>query len=220
VRSPHRLVWTLATGLIIMYLVAAGWSFYERVRTSSEFVYGEAVILDETHRIRLGQPLYPAPTALPLTVTAYPPVYYFIVSWLQQFSGDLGYTMGRLVSMGAVLVSAALIAWSVKSIAGRWCGGLLAAGLFLTRNLAVLLWAPAHRVDTLALCFTLPGLSLATRGRTTVAALPLGLAILTKQSYLAAPLCVVLTLWPRRRSIVGFGALFIGILSVCAGIAA
>jgi len=63
---------------------------------------------------------------------------------------------------------------------GRWDGGVLAAGLFLTQNLTVLLWAPVHRVDPLALCFTLGGLALATGGRATLAALPFALAVLTK----------------------------------------
>jgi predicted membrane-bound dolichyl-phosphate-mannose-protein mannosyltransferase len=64
----------------------------------------------------------------------------------------------------------------------------------------------------LALCFALSGLALATGGRTRLAALPLALAVLTKQSYVAAPLCVLLTLWPQRRAIVTAGALFVGCL--------
>jgi hypothetical protein len=106
----------------------------------------------------------------------------------------------------------------VRRITGRWPGGLLAGGLFLTQNLTALLWAPAHRVDPLALCLSLLGLTLATGGPTTVAAVPLAAAVLTKQTYLAAPLAVMLSLWPARRSIVDFGAVFVGILCVCIGI--
>jgi hypothetical protein len=70
----------------------------------------------------------------------------------------------------------------------------------------------------LALCFTLAGLALATGGRTTLAAFPFALAVLTKQSYVAAPLCVIVTLWPHRRSIASFGALLVGSLVLGVGV--
>jgi hypothetical protein len=217
VRPLGPLLWTAIVGLMLIYLAAAGLDTVERIRNPAEFLYGEAIVLDETRRIALGQPLYPAPTALPLTVTAYTPLYYLLVGAFQRLSGDLGYSAGRIVSVAAVLASAGVLAWSVRRIAGRWSGGLLAAGLFLTQNLTVVLWAPVNRVDPLALGFTLLGLALATSGRTTLAALPLALAVLTKQTYLAAPLCVVLTLWPRRRAIFGFGALFVVSLALSLG---
>jgi hypothetical protein len=217
VRPLGPLVWTAIAGLMVVYLAAAGLDAIERVRNPAEFLYGEAIVLDETRRIALGQPLYPAPTALPLTVTAYTPLYYLLVGTLQRLSGDMGYGVGRGVSLAAMLASAGLLAWTVRRVAGRWSGGLLAAGLFLTQNLTVVLWAPVNRVDPLALCFTLVGLALATGRRTTLAALPLGLAVLTKQTYLAAPLCVLLTLWPQPRSMLGFGALFLITLALCLG---
>ena len=70
-----------------------------------------------------------------------------------------------------------MLAWSVRQLAASWPGGLLAAGLFFTQNLTALLWAPAHRVDPLALCLSLFGVALATCGRTTLAALPLAAEI-------------------------------------------
>ena len=199
--------------LIGMYLLCAAWSTLERIRYPSEYIYGEAIVLDQVRRIGLGQPLYATPDALPLTVTAYPPVYYVVVAGLQHLAGDTGYGPGRVVSVAATLVAAAMLVWSVRQIAGRWSGGVLAAGLFLTQNLTALLWASAHRVDPLALCLTLIGLALATRGRTTLAALPLAGAFLTKQSYLVAAAAVVLTLWPARRSMLDFGAVFFGCLA-------
>jgi hypothetical protein len=218
VRSRAALIWAATASLIGMYLVVVGLSFYERVFDPTEYLYGESIVLDETHRLAAAQPLYAPPTALPLTVTAYTPVYYLVVSWLQQISGDTGYSVGRLVSVVAVVASALLIAWSVHRIAACWPAGLLAGGLFVTQNLTVLLWGPAHRVDMLALCFVLSGLALATGGRTTLAAVPLALAALTKQSYLAAPLCVLLTLWPQRRATVITGAVFGGCLLLAIGV--
>jgi hypothetical protein len=200
---------------MLVYLAAAALSTSERIRSPLEFLYGEAVVLDETHRLGLGQPLYAAPTGLPLTVTAYTPLYYLLVGWLQRLSDDTGYGPGRLVSVAAMLVTAGLLAWSVRRIAGRWSGGLLAAGLFVTQNLTVLLWAAVHRVDPLALCLTVAGLALASGGRTTLAGLPLALAVLTKQTYLAAPLSVLASLWPRRRSLPGYLAVLLVCLVGC-----
>ncbi|MBV9597288.1 MAG: hypothetical protein JOZ87_10515 [Chloroflexi bacterium] len=213
------LVWAATAGMIAMYLVVVGITFYARVFDPTEYVYGESIVLDETHRLGAGQPLYAPPTGLPLTVTAYPPVYYLLVGSLQQLSGNTGYSVGRIVSVAAVVASAFLIAWSVHHIATHWAAGLLAAGLFVTQNLTVLLWGPTHRVDMLALCLTLFGLALATGCRTTLAAVPLALAVLTKQSYLAAPACVLFALWPRRGPIVRFSGVFVGtlLLSVGAG---
>jgi hypothetical protein len=78
-------LWIATAGLILVYLAAAGLSTFERIRNGAEFLYGEAIVLDEVHRLGLvGQPLYPPPTALPLTITAYPPVYYLLVAAVQQ----------------------------------------------------------------------------------------------------------------------------------------
>jgi hypothetical protein len=213
-----RLLWTAVGGLMAIYLVVFALSTVVRVIQPAEFLYGEAIVLDQARRIALGQPLYPPPFALPLTVTAYTPLYYLLVGWLQRLSGDTGYTLGRLVSVVAALGSAVLLAWSVRSVVGRWSAGWLTAGLFLTQNLIVLLWASTHRVDLLGLCLTLCGLALATAGRTTAAALPLVLAVLTKQTYLAAPVAVCLLLWPRRGATLRFLGLYVGGVLVAVGI--
>ena len=213
-----KLLWAAVGGWLLVDLAAAGVSWAARLGSPAEFLYGEAVVLDETRRLGLGGALYAPPTDLPLTVTAYTPLYYLLVGWLQAASGSTGFLPGRLLSVGAVLVSAAVLAWTVHRLAGRWWSGLLAAGLFLTQNLTVLLWGPAHRVDPLALGLSLMGLALATAGRGTLAAVPLALAVLTKQTYLAAPLCVALMLWPCRRCLVRFGLVFGGLVAGVFGV--
>jgi hypothetical protein len=218
VSSRAGWIWAAKGGLIGLYLVVVGFSFYQRIVDPTEYLYGESIVLDETHRLALHQPLYASPTQLPLTVTAYPPVYYLLVGLLQQLSGDTTYSVGRIVSAVAVVASMLLIAWSVHRVTTRWSAGLLAAGLFATQNLTVLLWGPTHRVDMLALSFALAGLALATGGRTTLAALPLAVAVLTKQSYLAAPLSVLIVLWPRARQLAAFGVVLGGSLLVAVGV--
>jgi hypothetical protein len=203
-----------------MYLVGAGWSFYERARSSIEFNYGEAIVLDQVRRVASGQALYTDPTTLPLTVTAYPPIYYLVVASLQSLSGDASYAAGRSTSIAATVLSAALLVWAVRYVSGQWTAGLLAAGLFVTQNLTVLFWAPSHRVDSLAVCFTLAGLALATSKRSTLAAVPLAAAVLTKQSYLAAPLSLLIVLWPDRPRLLPFVGLFAGCLALGIGVTA
>jgi hypothetical protein len=200
-------LWTAAGMLILSYLVWFGLNAGSRLARPVEFVYGESIVLAAARRVAQGEPLYPPPDSLPLTVTAYTPLYYLLVAALQQPFGD-GYTPGRVVSLVATLAAAALLVWSVQRVAGSWAGGLLAGGLFLTLNMTALLWAPLHRVDPLALCFSLCGLALATAGRHHAAAVPLLLAVLTKQTYLVAPIAVCLTLWPHPRPALGFVGLF------------
>jgi hypothetical protein len=200
-------VWAVVLALIVSYLVLFGLSAAARLPLPVELMYGESIVLDLSRRVARGETLYPAPDHLPLAVTAYTPLYYLLVGGLQRLFGD-GYGPGRIVSLVSALGAALALACGVRWAGACWRGGLLAAGLFLTQNMTVLLWAPLHRVDLLALCLTLGGLALATIGRTRLAALPLVLAVLTKQSYLVAPLAVFAVLWPDRRSMLWFGGLF------------
>ncbi len=147
-----------------------------------------------------GETLYQPPTSLPLTVTAYTPLYYLLVGTLQRLLGDSSYTIGRIVSLLATAAGAACLAAGVRRATGRWAAGLLAAFVFLTQNLTANLWAPMHRVDTLALGLSLLGLAVAAAGHPRWAVLPLLLALLTKQTYLAAPAAVLISLWPNRRA--------------------
>jgi hypothetical protein len=204
-------LWVLVAGILGLYVAvfvaaAAG----RLLRSREEFIYGESWLLDDARRIAAGEPLYLPVDRLPLMHTAYTPVYYLIVGELQRVLGDSGYTLGRAISLvGAALATLAL-AWSVRQLTGNWLPGALAAGLFLTQNLTVFLWAPLHRVDALALGFTILGLALATAGRTLAAAVVLVVAVLTKQTFLVAPAAVCLALWPWRRDMVRFAAVFGG----------
>ncbi len=207
-RLVLAVLWTLVGTLIAVYLGVFVLSAWARLPFPAEFTYGESIVLAGAQRIARGEPLYPPPDQLPLIVSAYMPLYYLLVGGLQRLFGD-GYTVGRVVSLVATFAAAALLTWSVRGVSGRWYGGLLAGGLFLTQNMTVMLWAPLHRVDTLALCWTLAGLALATAGRAHLAALPLVLALLTKQTYLVAPIAVALTIRPRRSALT-FGGLVLG----------
>ncbi len=220
VRSATRVTWVLVVGLIGLYLVvfvvcAAG----RLARPAEEFVYGESWLLDDARRVADGLPLYAPVDRLPLMHTAYTPVYYVLVGELERVLGDSGYTAGRWVSLIATALGTLALGWSVRSLTGHSWFGLLAGGFFLTQNLTVLLWAPLHRADALALAFTLIGLALATAGRSLPAALVFALAVLTKQTFFVAPLAVAIALWPRWREVVRFGGVFGGVVLVSVGVA-
>jgi len=203
-------VWLAVGVLVALYVVALGMSWAVRLQQPTEFLYGEAVVLAQVQRMHLGQPLYPPATELPLSVTAYTPVYYALVALVQQLTQQHGFVVGRAVSLAAMVGAAVFVACSVRAVAGRWWGGLLAGGLFLTQNLTVLLWGPVYRVDGLALCFTLAGLFLSSIGRTTLAGVPLALAVLTKQTYVIGIVSVAAQVWPDRRALASFLGVAIG----------
>lgn len=207
-RRPSVVLWTFVGALIAVYLVAFGLSAAARLPRPVEFMYGESIVLVGARHVARGEPLYPAPDQLPLTVTAYTPLYYLLVGSLERWFGE-SYVPGRLVALGSTLAAAAALAWCARRVSGRWLPGFLAAGLFLTQNMTATLWAPLHRVDPLALLFTLLGLALATAGRPRAAVLPLLLAAFTKQTYLVAPLALGLALWPDRRRMASVGGLFL-----------
>ena len=213
--TAASVVWILVAGVLGLYLVVFAASAASRIlRSQEEFVYGESWLLDDARRIAAGESLYPPVDRLPLMHTAYTPVYYVLVGALHWVLGDHGYTIGRVVSLLGALLAAGALAWSVRHLTERWLLGVLAAAFFLTQNLTLVLWAPLHRVDALALGFTLLGLALATSGRVSASALVLVVAVLTKQSFLVAPVAVCLALWPFWKQMLRFAVLFGGSLLV------
>ncbi len=202
-------LWVLIAGVLGLYLVVFAASAAGRLlRSQEEFVYGESWLLDDARRIAAGELLYPPVDRLPLMHTAYTPVYYVIVGELQHVLGDHGYTIGRIVSLLGAMLAAGALAWSIRRLTNRWILGTLAAAFFLTQNLTLVLWAPLHRVDTLALGFTLLGLALATSGRVSASAVVLVVAVLTKQTFLVAPVAICLALWPMWKHMLRFAAIF------------
>jgi hypothetical protein len=213
-------LWALAGALIAMYLVLFAMCAAGRLaRPTDEFTYGESWLLDGARQVASGAGLYAPADRVPLMHIAYTPLYYVVVGALSYVAGDHGYTVGRAVSLVATLVGAAALAWSVKRLTCRWSVAALGAGLFLTQNLTTLLWAPMHRVDPLALGFTLVGLALATTGRISLGAGMFLLALATKQTFLVAPIAVALALWPCRARLARFAAIVAGGSVVGIGVA-
>ena len=204
-------LWTLAAGLIAMYLVVfAVGSAGRLARPTEEVTYGESWLLDGARQVARGEGLYAPADSVPLMHTAYTPLYYALVGALERVFGDEGYTPGRALSLAATHAGAAALAWSLRRLTTHWWVGLLGGGLFLTQNLTVLLWAPLHRVDPLALGLTLCGLAFATAGRASLSAVFFVLALATKQTFFVAPLVVFITLWPCRSQMARFAVIVLG----------
>jgi hypothetical protein len=213
-------LWALVAGLIAIYLVLFALCAAGRLaRPLEEFTYGESWLLDGARRVARGEGLYGSVNQVPMMHIAYTPVYYAVVGGLLRLLGDSGYTIGRAVSLVATLCGAGALAWSIKCLTCRWSIGLLAAGLLLTQNLTVLLWAPLDRADPLALGLTLCGLALATAGRSSLAGVAFLLAVLTKQTFVVAPIAVAISLWPCRPKLVRFGLIVVGGGAVCVAVA-
>jgi hypothetical protein len=205
-------------GLVVLYLVLFGLTAAARLaRPLEELTYGESWLLDGARQVARGEGLYAPTDQLPLMQIAYMPAYYALLGLLIRVFGDSGYTLGRAVSLVATLVGAGALAWSIRRITARWRFGLLAAGLLLTQNVTLLLWGSLERVDALALALTLVGLALFTEQRPIAAAVVFVLAFFTKQTYVVGPIAAGLALWPCRRELARFGAVFVG--GVAVGIA-
>jgi hypothetical protein len=204
-------VWVCAAGLIAIYLVLFAVCAANRLaQPLEELTYGESWLLDGARQVARGEGLYAPADHVPLMQIAYTPIYYVAVGGLLRLFGDSGYTLGRLVSLLATLAGACALVASVRALTGQWRYGVLAAGIFLTQNLTLLLWSSQHRVDPLALGLTVVGLALYTRARPSIAAVFFLLALFTKQTFVVAPIAAAIALWPCRASFVRFTAIVLG----------
>jgi hypothetical protein len=162
----------------------------------TEALYGEGIVLSQALAVAAGRPLYPPLGQPPYAVTAYTPLYYLVVAGLNLLTGP-SLVPGRLVSLAAFAAAALCIAFAVRPRAG-WLWGSIAAFAFLAQP-AASEWIGLHRVDSLALALSLGGLLAGARGRLRLAATLLVLAVLTKQTYLAAPAALTASLVLQRR---------------------
>ncbi len=163
--------------------------------------YGEGAVLGNTVMLREGH-LYRPPALPPFKVCVYAPLHIGLAACLMGPEPSL--FGGRLLTAGSTLAVLVLLAvWLRRRADGPTA--LLGVVLFLVHPL-VLTWSVYNRIDFLALAFTM--LALVTlpesdRGwrADLPAALSLGLAFLSKQSYVAgwaAVLGSVTVFEPRR----------------------
>jgi hypothetical protein len=155
--------------------------------------YAEPVVYGQAMRLLHGQPLYQPIDTPPLTVAAYTPLYYWLAAGLQAIVGG-GFGPGRLLS----LICGTATAVMVGGLAGRKVGGVwvgaFAAALFLAlgfpRDRDDAPWLGLYRVDMLGVALSIAAICILVWRRSAPALLAAGvlagLAILTKQTFVAA----------------------------------
>lgn len=163
----------------------------------------ESNSLVEVHRILIGQPLYPAPTA-GYVPDGYPPLYFAVSAAAASVLG-VSYLPLRLVSLVSSLICFILLGRLVQRETRSATAGAGAAGVFAATYFFTDTWFDVGRVDSLFLAFSIGGLYAARwmrgpRGAVAVGVL-LAAAFLTKQTGLAEGVAVAAALMagPRRR---------------------
>ncbi len=172
--------------------------------------YGEGSVLNEAGQLLAGgfnpARLYPTNDTAPWLATNYSPLYYYLNAALLTLVGPNSFLEGRLLSVLAVAWLVWLLYWLCR---GEGMGRRVAFGAALTplATAPVYDWAVLAKPDILGLAFSLSGAAVAWHARKQPARWQLWvgagllclLGLLTKQSYVAAPLAIGLWLTLRRQ---------------------
>ena len=184
--------------------------------------YGEPIVYAQAARIPNGQALYQKFDGPPYTVAAYTPLYYKLASLLQA-KLEPGFGPGRALSFAAGVAAALGIAWlTARQARSMWAGGF-AALLFLGLGFpGTVPWFALYRVDMLGVALSVLAVVVLAHGVTVKHALAAGLlcslAILTKQTFIAAALTGGVWLWSigqRRSTVLFLVAVVLPVLTVC-----
>lgn len=168
-----------------------------------EFTVVEAIVALHSSMLANGGGIYFDLNRYPYTVSPYGPIFYTVSGYLHR--GLPPYLGGRMLSFAALLVAVWLcwlaLGYFTRGPYARAAGAILAAS---TSNL--LTWGTVGQVDMLAACFSLAAFTvfLEYRERRQVRALVFAgalviLAVLTKQTSLAAGAAIGLTLLVEDR---------------------
>lgn len=191
--------------------------------------YGEGYVLNDAARLLRGEPIYTDVTRFPMVRSPYPPLVPALTAPLLALVGP-SFLPGRLLSFVAVLATAALVYLGARRLTGDRLLAWLAASVYLGSP-QLYQWAPFQRVDALAVLLT-AGAVLSLRAatppahaalragaarpsaedgavdsprRALLAGLLAALALLAKQTMVAAPAAIGLyLLLTRRRLLVPF----------------
>ncbi len=179
------------------------------VAEPGEVAFGEAILYDHAARILRGEPLYQPVGLPPYTIAAYTPVYYAAAAVLQAIAGP-GFAPGRLLSIVAAVVAVGLVGRFTADVTESPRAGLLASVVFLALGFPGRYpWWSLFKEDILGVALTLGAVVLLYRtkqpGSRALAGLVAGLAILTKQTFVAAAAAGVVWLWwTDRRGVAAF----------------
>lgn len=222
-RSVTRGRWRTAVGVLVLCclavpatvtLLAAAWAVVQPVGLD----YAEPVVYGQALRIVSGEPLYQPVDSPPFTVAAYTPLYYWLAGALQLVAG-VGWWPGRLLSLATGVTTAVLVGVT----AGRRSGGVWVAAFAGLLFLALAFpgpfpWLGLYRVDLVGVALSVAAVALLTRSTATravvAAGVLAGLAMLCKQTFIAAVLAGTLWQWrdwPKAGAFFGSALLTVAI---------
>lgn len=182
----------LALGSVAL-LVLLLQTFAGRVAYPYDLEWMEGGMLLHGLRVREGLGLYvaPSPDFIPFI---YPPLYAWVLGALGSVL-ELGYALGRSVSLGGTLLGAAALVAAVRLEGGRWGLGLGAAALFLSTYDEVGSFFDLVRIDGLLMALLGWSLVAVRAGWLRTGALLLVAAYATKHNAAAFGLPALLWLW-------------------------
>lgn len=191
-------------GLTIAWAVALAGVFALRIGFPLELEWMEGGSLHTALRLQQGLPIYPEPSA-EFVPFLYTPLYPAVLAGLG-FVVPLGYVLGRIVSVLAVIAAAAGL-WRIVGFEGKPRAHQAAAvGMFLAGYVFTFRWYDVARADSLFLALLVWGLLLLRSSggswrRALVAGVLVALAFWTKQTaavfvLTSGLLCLILA--PRR----------------------
>ena len=209
-------VLALVCSLALLAGVRLAWSV-AAILQPEEIIHTEAIVYDSAARILRGEPLYQPLGRAPHTVTPYTPLYYWLTAALQLILGA-GFGPGRGLSFLSGLAVATLVGYLVGRRTGSYFAVVFGALLFLALGVAPV-WLAVYREQLLGVALALGAVATLSGGttprRVLLAALLAALAILTKQTLIAAAIAGSVWLWQQDRALAArFGAV---VLSVAGG---
>ncbi|MBI2861905.1 MAG: glycosyltransferase family 39 protein [Chloroflexi bacterium] len=213
---------TWALALLVLYIPLFVTHGLIRILTPAEPIYIEGIIFNQANLMAHGEPIYKDLFAYPYTVAAYSPLSYLIPAQLMKLFG-LSFVPMRVLSLFAVLATSFCLGVIVWRRTRDWAAALAGGVLFLT-FVNIVEWAAWYRMDTVGLFFTVLGLLVLagerSLSRVYMAALCFLVSLLIKQTFVAAPLAVgiSLLLFDRRLLVHFLGALGVPLLAITAAL--
>jgi hypothetical protein len=212
--SGTRLIWIAARAAIAAGVALAVTAAVLRVFDFGQLSdFGEATLVPMVDRLAV-EPRSPVwLDSIPYTLSPYAPGYYSVVLAVSRWlPWQHSLIPGRLVSLGATLATAALIALVVgrRSRSGAMAA---AAAIFYLASPVVQSWGTVHRVDPLATLLAVAAYAVLcgppSRWRVVAAALCVVVGSLVKQNVAltAVPLIAYLLFDRRPRAALGLGTL-------------
>lgn len=221
-RSAAKTVYRLCVALLIVTAAALLVRGALYVCCRYRIDHSEALFLHFIRRLSENRTIYPSLESYPYFMTPHLPLYYVLCSGLVRLFG-LSYAVPRAVSLLSTIGIAGLIYDLARRTIRQAPYRVLAPLVFLSL-LPVYEYAPRARPDMLGAFLSLAGFRLAIWGRgwkRWSAAACFALAVLTKQTLLAAPVSAYAYLAIRhRRRAVGPAALWLFLTTAAIGVTA